>query len=155
LGAAILILDIGSAHHRPEFEHLCREHRVAVMWLRPHFSNQLQMLDLCLFGVTKKLIVRINKLEWVNVQTDHIVRVLDGFLAATVPHNIVASFRNAEASLLLDDDRVIRPMVTPETTHCLLGAPFSARLPIPEEKEEDLDMLGHIDQVRPRDSKGG
>jgi hypothetical protein len=75
-------------------------------------------------------------------QTDHIVRVLDGFMAAVVPHNIVANFRNAGVSLLLDDDRVICCTVTPETTRCLFGAPFSARLSIPEEEEEDLDMLG-------------
>jgi hypothetical protein len=50
-------------------------------------------------------------------------------------------------SLLPDDDRVICCIVTPETTRCLFGAPFSACLPIPEEEEEDLDMLGYIDQV--------
>jgi hypothetical protein len=97
------------------------------------------------------LIARINKLEQVNVQTNHIVWVLDGFMVAAVPHNIVVSFRNTGVSLLLDDDRVIRCMVSPETTRCLLGAPFSAHLPIPEGQEEDLDMLGYINQVRPRD----
>jgi hypothetical protein len=28
-------------------------------------------------------------------------------------------------------------------------------LPIPEEKEEDLDMFGYIDQIRPRDIEIG
>jgi hypothetical protein len=142
-GRAILILDNCSAHRGPEFERLCQEHWVIVMWLPPHSLNQPQMLDLYLFGATKKLIARINKLERVNVQTDHIVRALGGFMAAAVPHNILASFGNAGVLLLLDDDRAIRCMVTPETTRCLLGALFSARLPIPEEEEEDLNMLGY------------
>jgi hypothetical protein len=76
-------------------------------------------------------------------------------MVAAVRHNIVASFRNAGMLLLRDDDRAIRCMVTPETTGCLLEAPFSARFPIPEEEEEDLDMLGYIDQVRPRDIESG
>jgi hypothetical protein len=80
---------------------------------------------------------------------DHIVRVLDGSMAAGVPDNIMASFGNAGVSLLLDDDRVIRCVVTPETTRCLLGTPFSASLQTPE--EEDLDLLGCIDSVRSRD----
>jgi hypothetical protein len=101
-GPAILIPDNCSEHRGPEFEHLCREHCFVVMWLPPHSSNQLQMLDLCLFCATKKLIARMNKLERVNVQTDHIVRVLEGFMAAAVPHNIVASFRNAGVSLVLE-----------------------------------------------------
>jgi hypothetical protein len=125
------------------------------MWRPSHSSNQLQTLDLCLFGATKKLIARINKLEKVNVQVNYIVRVVDGLMAAAVPHNIVPSFRNTGVSLLLNDDHVIRCMVTQETTRCILGAPFLACLPIPEEEEEDLEMLGYIDQVRPRDVESG
>jgi hypothetical protein len=111
----------------------------------PHTSNQLQMLDLCLLGIT-----RINKLEKVTIQTDHIARALDGFMAAAIPHNIVARFRNANISLPLDSDRVIRCVVTPEAVRSLLRTPFSGALPISEEEEEDRDIKEYADQVEPR-----
>jgi hypothetical protein len=53
------------------------------------------MLDLCIFAVTKMLIVRVTKLEKVNLQTGHIVRIFDGYMAVAAPHNIVESFKNA------------------------------------------------------------
>jgi hypothetical protein len=141
-GPAFLILDNCSAHRGAEFEHLCGAHRVVPVWLPPHSSNQLQMLDLCIFGVTKKLIFRANKLEKVNLQSDHIVRILDGFMAAAVPHNVVQSFRNGGISLLLDDDRVVRCQVTPDTARCLLGQPFAdplTGLTLVADEEEDGD----------------
>jgi hypothetical protein len=140
-GPAYLILDNCSAHRGSEFDRLCGAHGIVPIWLPPHSSNQLQMLDLCIFALTKRQISRVNKLERVNVQSDHIVRILDGFMAAAVPHNIVASFRNAGISLLLDDDRVLRCQVTPETARCLLGSPFAD--PLVERalagEEEDKD----------------
>jgi hypothetical protein len=100
----------------------------------------------------KNLTTRINKVAKVNIQADHIVRVLIGFTPAAVPHDIVASFRNAGIFLLLDTDRVIRCVITPETAGCLLGTPFSGALTIPEEEEdeEDLDIREYVDQVEQR-----
>jgi hypothetical protein len=106
------------------------------------------MLDLCFVGITEKLIIRIHKLEKVNLQTDHIVGVLDGFMIAA-PHNIVARFRNAGISLLLDSDRVIRCVMTAETARRLLGTPFSGAMPIPEDEEdgENPDIREYVDQA--------
>jgi hypothetical protein len=50
----------------------------------------------------------VNKPDKVNLQSDQIVRILDGFMAAAIPHNFVESFKNADISLMLDDDRVLR-----------------------------------------------
>jgi hypothetical protein len=69
----------------------------------PVFLESTEDARFMFFWITTKLITRINKLEKVNIPTDHIVRVLDGFIAAAVPHNIVATFRNAWISLLLDN----------------------------------------------------
>jgi hypothetical protein len=91
-------------------------------------------------------------LEKVNIQTDYIVRVFGGFMAAAVPHNLTASFRNAGISLLWDNHRAIRWIITQEMAHYLLGAPFSGALPIPkkEEYDEDLDIREYVGQVEPR-----
>jgi hypothetical protein len=141
-GPAYLIMNNCPAHRGAEFDRLCVVHRVLPVWLPPHSSNQLQMLDLCIFAATKRHISRANKLEKVNLQSEHIVKVLDGFMAAAVPHNIVMSFRNAGVSLMLDDDRVLRCKITPETARCLLGTPFAdpfMGVELGTEEEEDAD----------------
>jgi hypothetical protein len=83
------------------------------------------MLDLCFFAVTKRAIFRVNRLERVNLQSDHIARILDGFMATAVSYDIVESFKNAGDSLRLDDDRVLRRLITPGTTRWILRAPFA------------------------------
>jgi hypothetical protein len=80
-GPAFLIADNCTAHRGLEFDALCRDHMVVPIWLPPHSSNQLQMLDLCVFGIAKKFIRRANKLEKVNLQTSHIVDILGSFMA--------------------------------------------------------------------------
>jgi hypothetical protein len=123
-GPEFLILDNCLAHRGPAFDELCATHHVVPVWLPPHSSNQLQMLDLCVFAVRKRLIFRANKLEKVNLRSDHIVRILDEFMAAAVPHNIVANFKNAGISLILDDERVLRSHVSQETARSLFGSAF-------------------------------
>jgi hypothetical protein len=115
-GPAFLIIDNSTAHRGLEFDALCRDHMVVPIWLPPHSSNQLQMLDLCLFGITKKFLGRANKLEKVNLQTLPIVNLLESFMAAAIPRNVTAAFRNVGLSLVMDPNRVIWCAVTPETT---------------------------------------
>jgi hypothetical protein len=104
-----------SAHRGLGFDALCQSHHVVPIWLSPHSSNQLQMLDLCMFGVMKRFINCANHPDKVNIQTIHIVSIPESFLSAAVPHNIVAGFGNAGVSLLMDEDRITRCNVTPDT----------------------------------------
>jgi hypothetical protein len=136
-GPVFLIMDNCPTHHGHIFAELCQNHGIVPIWLPPHASNQLQMLDLCIFGLTKRAIMRANRLEKVNIQTDHIVRVLESFMSAAVPHNIIKSFANGGISLILDGDRVIRCQITPHTTRCLLGSPFDLELPPGTSDDQD------------------
>jgi hypothetical protein len=52
------------------------------------------MLDLSIIATTKRHISRANKLEKVNLESEHIVKVLNGLMAAAVPQHIVMCFRN-------------------------------------------------------------
>jgi hypothetical protein len=70
------------------------KHEIIPIWLPAHSSNQLQPLDLCLFGILKRLISRLNKIESVNIQSDHIARVYCSFFSAATPMNIIKSFKN-------------------------------------------------------------
>jgi hypothetical protein len=58
-------------------------------------------------------------------------------MPTAVPHHRVQSFRNAGFSLILDDDRVIRCDITPNTARCIIGTPFADSLRNLPEKEED------------------
>jgi hypothetical protein len=150
-GDAFIILDNCTAHAGPTFQHLCQRHKVTPIFLPPHSSNQLQPLDVSVFGICKNDINRANKLSKKNVQTDHIVRILKGFHEATSGHNIVSTFRNAGISLVLDCDENRNSQdppkcvckVTPHTARCLLE-PVIATFTIPQEyldeeiSDEDL-----------------
>jgi hypothetical protein len=140
-GWAALIMDNCSAHRGDLFEQLCRTNQVKILWLPPHSSNQLQMLDLSVFGITKRLIIRINKLEAVNVQTDHIVRVVNGFMSAAVPKNIIASFRNAGITVKRDASNQIWCHVTPETARCLFEPEKSLTANPEEEDDPNIEVF--------------
>jgi hypothetical protein len=57
------------------------------------------MLDLSIFGLTKRQISGLNKMTKKEVQTDHIVSVVDSFFGACTPNNVVQSFRLVGISL--------------------------------------------------------
>jgi hypothetical protein len=88
----------------------------------------------------------------IRVYFDHIIRVLDGFTAAAILHNIIDGSRNAGILLRLDSDRVICCGLTQERARCLVRTRFSGALLIPaaEKDEECLDIREDVDQVEPR-----
>jgi hypothetical protein len=132
-GPAVLIMDNCTAHRGQVFQDLCRQHHVLVVFLPPHSSNQLQMLDLCIFGVTKRIIRRMNRVLDVNQQTDHLVKIIESFLRACIPRNIVSSFKKAGISQVLYGDDVLLCHVTPETATSLITG-------ITEPNEFDLEQ---------------
>jgi hypothetical protein len=71
------------------------EHNIVPFPIPPHSSNQVQPLDLCVYGITKRLMTRLNELGEGNVQSLHIVRLVSAFHSADDPMNAIASFRNA------------------------------------------------------------
>jgi DNA replicative helicase MCM subunit Mcm2 (Cdc46/Mcm family) len=100
------------------------------------------MFDLCIFGNTKKFIRRANKLEKVNLQTSHIVNIIERFMAAAIPRNITAVFRNGGVTFIMDVDRTVLCNINPETTRCVLGSQLQHDLMevvAGEEAEEDLE----------------
>jgi hypothetical protein len=118
-GQAVLILDGCTAHSSPNVERLCAANNVILFPLPLHSSNQLQVLDVSLFGVMKRAIARINRMEAVNLQSRHIAQVVCGFLSARTLINIVASFRNAGIGLVVDEG-VLRCQTCPDRARCLL-----------------------------------
>jgi hypothetical protein len=98
-GTAFLLLDNCTAHFGPDISDLCDHNHLQLLYIPPHSSHFLQCLDVSVFGLTKKSISDLNKIENANVQTKHIVKMVNGFLAAATPPNIVKSFKNSGISL--------------------------------------------------------
>jgi hypothetical protein len=141
-GRAVLMLDGCTAHSSPRVNQLCEANNVKLFPLPPHSSNQLQALDLSLFGVTKRLMARVNRMETVNVQSKHIAQVVCAFLSAATPLNIVASFRNAGIGLVVDQD-MVRCQVQPNSARCLLHPLEPPGVEIPDE-DAGADMEAEL-----------
>jgi hypothetical protein len=136
-GPAYLIMDNCTAHRGHIFETLCAENNIIPVPLPPDSSNQLQPLDLSLFGATKRHILGANRHEEGNLQSRHICEVLTGFLSAAVPPSIVASFRNGGISLVLEGNEPrsgripnILCRITPESARCLLEPVTDLAMPL-------------------------
>jgi hypothetical protein len=139
-GPAILILDNCSAHKGLEFEKLCQDNNIKCVFLPPHASHLLQMLDLSIFGATTRLIARMNENNFHDVQNNHIVKILDSFISARAPNKIVESFRLGGLSLLMEEGtRIIRCLVTPETARRVLYVFRDERLRFHMEDIDDDD----------------
>jgi hypothetical protein len=120
---AYLILDNCSSHKGANFQAMCRDHRIAPIFIPPHSSHLVQPLDLCLFGLMKQRVAQINKAQSCNVQTQHIVRVVNAFQSAATTCNVIATFRNAGISLMQRrDERSMSTypvcIVSPVTMRC-------------------------------------
>jgi hypothetical protein len=84
-------------------------------------------------------------MESMNVQSDHIAKVVCAFMAAATPGNIVKTFRRAGICVVLDDD-VLRCRVCPDRAQCLI-APISAALPeVPDDDEDDMEADLYVEQ---------
>jgi hypothetical protein len=105
-GRAVLILDNCTAHATERFHALCDEHNVLPLFLPPHSSNQLHPLDGAMFGITKRMLVRANRMNRLNIQTQYVAQVVCVFLSTATPTNITKNFRNSGINLLIDEDRL-------------------------------------------------
>jgi hypothetical protein len=105
-GPAILILDSCTAHCGPRITEKCERNGLLLFYLPPHSSYFLQCLGLSIFGLTKKQISAINRMEDVDIQTSHILQILNGFMSAAFPTNIVRSFKNSGISFRREGQQV-------------------------------------------------
>jgi hypothetical protein len=98
------------------------------------------MLDLSIFGATKRIISRLNRKEFRYIQTDHLRKILDSLAEACTPSKIVGSFRLGGISLFLDADRVMRCLITPKTARRVMhifGEPTAIYFDVMQEEEEE------------------
>jgi hypothetical protein len=70
---------------------------------RRPISNQTQVLNLCAFGLTKRLTTRNHHIGEANVQSFHIARAVGSVIPAAGKVNVTQQFRNAGSSLMAAD----------------------------------------------------
>jgi hypothetical protein len=95
-------------------------------------------LDLSIFGITKRLLVRINRLDSVNGQSRHIAQLVSAFMSAAPAVSIVETFRFSEIYLICDDD-VLRCQVRPKKARCGDPAEMSS------DEEDVAELLYDLD----------
>jgi hypothetical protein len=139
-GRAVLILDNCTSHDTAKLAEISEVHGLLPLPLPPHSSNQLQALDLSIFGVTKRHLARVNRMEGLNVQSKHIAQVVCAFMAAAVPVNIVQTFRNAGIVLVVADNQLFCK-VEPARARCLLQPNTDERVEGDVLTEEDREHL--------------
>jgi hypothetical protein len=88
-GPAVLIVDGRTTHDDDCFLDLCMERNIIPIPILPHSSHQVQLLDLTIFSVIKRLIARLNKMEQGNVRSFYIAKIVSAFHSAVNPINVI------------------------------------------------------------------
>jgi hypothetical protein len=158
-GRAVLMLDNCTAHIGREVDDACDAKGVIMCPFPPHSSNQVQPLDVSTFGITKRHIARVNRMENVNVQSRHIAQVVCSFMSAASPINIVGTFRHAGIALTIAPDRTLFCRVCTEAARCLLVPIEPAQELVPtddevEELEAELYLENCVESIEPEVASG-
>ena len=102
-GPILLIMDGFSCHQSDRFLELCEPENIVCRLIPPHTSDQLQPLDLGIFGIQKRWQTNITVESSLNCQTKQIIKICDSYRMATTHKNVVAAFKRAGLVTRLDE----------------------------------------------------
>ena len=105
-GQAVLIMDGCSCHRDARLDEIFDKHGINVIFLPPHSSDQLQPLDVGIFGNQKAAQARIHCHAPMSQQTQQVIRAVSAFQAVAHPYAITAAFRKAGISTCWRDGNV-------------------------------------------------
>lgn len=92
-GPCLLIMDGFGCHQTDEFLELAAEENIVCKLIPPHTSDQLQPLDLGVFGNQKRWQGNITVDTDLNRQTKQVIKIYDSYRMATTPKNVIGAFR--------------------------------------------------------------
>ena len=118
-GPALLILDGFGVHLCDEFDELCQENNIFIQLLPAHTSDQLQFLDLGIFGIQKRWMSNISiPFNDMNPQTKQVIKIYDSYIMSTTPKNIIGAFRAGGILVKWDEQRgMLIPEVNKNFAH--------------------------------------
>lgn len=123
-GHAVLIMDSCTCHWSDTIRDIFDANKVRVVPLPPHSSDQLQPLDVGLFGNMKAAQSRVHVPTEMSLQSRQVIRILSGFHATFHPMAVTSAFRRAGISLQISSGRLFC-CVSPSTCTALRNpAPF-------------------------------
>jgi hypothetical protein len=93
-GDDFLIMDGYTVHLTNYAEELVAENDIIPSAIPPNSSNIRQFMDLILFGLTKLLPSKANRLNFCLIQAIHLSMIISFFMAAATLANIIKSSRN-------------------------------------------------------------
>ena len=88
-------IDGFGCHQTDEFLELASEANIICKFIPPHTSDQLQPLDLGVFGNQKRWQGNITVEADLNRQTKQVIKIYDSYRMATTPKNVIGAFRKA------------------------------------------------------------
>jgi hypothetical protein len=94
-GRAVLLLDGCSCHHPAQLDQELEANQILLRVFPPHTSDQLQPLDLGIFGVFKRHFMNRIPVVTRERQSSDVIRMCDAWQQATLPRNIVSAFQSA------------------------------------------------------------
>ena len=106
-GEVVLMLDGCSAHSTDYFLDECLYHGITLFQIPPNSSDQVQVLDLGVFGIQKRAVKKVRPSERFSPQSKEIIKICSSWQQIATPTNITAAF--CEAGLtkkqIVGDDR--------------------------------------------------
>jgi hypothetical protein len=108
--------DILRNHHHPAVPYslIARIFGITIPTLHGHYKNFLSV-----FGITTRLIARVNRMEAVSIQTDHVTKLVCAFMSAATHVNVMKTFKRAGIGVVIDDG-VLRCRVCQDIRQLLL-----------------------------------
>jgi hypothetical protein len=117
---AVLNVDDCTANTGPEVAEACTAPGGMVCPLPLHSSNQPQQLDLSTFGIAKRQITRINRMETMDVQYSRTAPVVSSFISVASPLDVVGAFLSVGIALTLVEDRKLCCCICQERARCVM-----------------------------------
>ena len=91
------------SHFPDEFTTECTHHAVRMIVEPPGSSDQIQALDLGIFGIQKRIKSGIRKNPDIDPQSDDIRKIVNSFIRAVMPENVTSAFHQAGISFDCDE----------------------------------------------------
>lgn len=146
-GPILLLLDGCSAHFSEYFLQECLYYGIAIFIEPPNSSDQLQVLDLGLFGIQKKGKSKVHIKKGLNEQSEELIKIINSWEAATSRTNICSAFEQAGFSKYVDNDIIymnvniqnairIRGLRTSPVIH---GSEYKDRIKVKSFSNEESD----------------
>ena len=92
-GSCIIIMDQFGSHCCKTIQEIPEELNIIIQYLPPHTSDQLQPLDLGIFGIQKRKISSIQPNKNYSKNSQKFIKIFSALHSASTPTNIISAFR--------------------------------------------------------------